>query len=461
MNANLNILGFTVICMEDVVHSQSTNETEEGHWLNDPKKKSVLFSVIAIGQLLGTFPIVSLMRIMGMRYTFSIYAILSAIATLALPLAVELGHLFLTVIRFIQGFSVAITIVSFGAVAHSGQLLRSLLPISPYFPALGAVLVMPVAGVFCESLGWRPLYYLFGTIGLLSTAAFFYLYRDDPRKHRMVSAKELKAITAGKEGQQERGPVPYMKICKDPCIQAVLLFSLSSIAIYFIFVFFGPTFMNKALGVEIANTGYLNALPQALAIALKLIMGPIFDISTFLSMKNRLRVFALLTQGVAAVCLFVVSQNPGKVLTQVAYCAAGAFNGLNVVAGMKCLQMVARQHVHFVLVCVTIGGCVTSFAVPPIVAVVCPNNTVDEWSTLFLGASIFVAISAVPFILLAKSEPAPWTISTSPSTSNTIQNVTSERIAVQSRATIVPSDSSQSEHNRHANVHRISMASEP
>ncbi|KAJ1347631.1 hypothetical protein KIN20_002739 [Parelaphostrongylus tenuis] len=68
MNANLNILGFTVICMEDVVHSQSTNETEEGHWLNDPKKKSVLFSVIAIGQLLGTFPIVSRMRIMGMRF---------------------------------------------------------------------------------------------------------------------------------------------------------------------------------------------------------------------------------------------------------------------------------------------------------------------------------------------------------------------------------------------------------
>ncbi|KAJ1347760.1 hypothetical protein KIN20_002910 [Parelaphostrongylus tenuis] len=46
--------------MEDVIYSQSTNETEGDHWLNDSKKKNILFSVIAIGQLLGTLPLVSL-----------------------------------------------------------------------------------------------------------------------------------------------------------------------------------------------------------------------------------------------------------------------------------------------------------------------------------------------------------------------------------------------------------------
>ncbi|KAE9416913.1 hypothetical protein Angca_000002, partial [Angiostrongylus cantonensis] len=70
---------------------------------------------------------------------------------------------------------------------------------------------------------------------------------------------------------------------------------------------------------------------------------------------------------------------------------------------------VARQHVHFVLVCVTVIGCVVSFVLPGVVAVICPQNTMDEWTTLFLGASVFIVFSNVPFMFLASSEPASWT----------------------------------------------------
>uniref|UniRef100_A0A158PCI1 MFS domain-containing protein n=1 Tax=Angiostrongylus cantonensis TaxID=6313 RepID=A0A158PCI1_ANGCA len=268
----------------------------------------------------------------------------------------------------------------------------------------------------------------------------------------MVSAKEVRAITTGKEGVQVRGEVPYIEICKDPCMHAVLLLAIGGLAAFYIFTYFGPTFMNKVMGVHVANTGFLTALPQALGIALKFILGPIFDISTFISERTRLLIFAFLTQGVTAFCLFVISQNPCKVLTQVAYCAACAFNGSNLVAAMKCAQIVARQHMHFVLVCVTIGGCAAAFVVPAIVAIVCPHNTIEEWSTLFLGTSVFLVMSTIPYTFLATNEPAPWTKATLSSTSNISRTSHSRNVVAKSRAAIFPSDSTKTEHNRDANV---------
>ncbi|VDM54299.1 unnamed protein product [Angiostrongylus costaricensis] len=302
------------------------------HWLNDPTKKNLLFSVVAIGQLLGTLPVVPALLTCLYRYTFSLYGILTAFATLAIPIAVDLGHGFLTAMRILQGFSMGIVFVSVGAITSHWSVHResgTYIAILSCSPQLAAVLTMPLAGAFCGSFSWRSLYYSFGMFGVLSTALFFLLYREDPKKHRFVSARELKAISTGKEGQVVRGPVPYKEICKDPCIQSVILSSLGGNTGFFIFLHFGPTFMNKvrAMGIDVADTGFATALPYALAVALKFVAGPLFDISTFISEKNRLIMFSSLSQGVMGFCFFVISQvKPGKVKLIAIYSARHLHN---------------------------------------------------------------------------------------------------------------------------------------
>lgn len=79
---------------------------------------------------------------------------------------------------------------------------------------------MPSAGLLCESsLGWRSIYYLFGTITVTFYLLFAFFYRDSPESHRLVfhqfitflsfilslirnvSDQELKKIRFGKESQ--------------------------------------------------------------------------------------------------------------------------------------------------------------------------------------------------------------------------------------------------------------------
>ncbi|KAK6019779.1 hypothetical protein OSTOST_14576 [Ostertagia ostertagi] len=173
-------------------------------------------------------------------------------------------------------------------------------------------------------------------------------------------------------------PVPYKEICLDRTMQAVLLTTFGGNTAFFIFLHYGPTFINKALGFDISETGFATALPYALCVVLKFLAGPLFDHSTFISEKYRMIMFASLSQGVMVICFLVLSQ-------------------------------VARQHVHFVMVGVTLGGCAICFILPVVVALLCPNNTLDEWSRLFLGVGFFVLLCNVPFLFLASSEPAPWT----------------------------------------------------
>ncbi|KIH62632.1 hypothetical protein ANCDUO_07084 [Ancylostoma duodenale] len=293
--------------MQDVVAAQTTNGTENttehaisGHWLNDPARKNVLFSVVAVGQLIGTLPIVPVMHKIGLRNTFTFYGLVAQLATILLPWAVELGHIYVVVTRIVQ---------------------------------LSAVLTMPLASAFCESaLGWRYLYYSFGAVGLLLSAAFFFFYTNHPRKHSLVSPKELSAITHGKEEQTVKEPAPYKEICKDRCMQAVLLTTFGGNTAFFIFMHFGPTFMNLALGLDITETGYATALPYAMCLALKFVAGPLFDIATFIPEKYRMIMFASISQG-----------TNNKLIAQVAYSGAVAFNGLNIVGSIKCAQVTYPQ----------------------------------------------------------------------------------------------------------------------
>ncbi|KAK6740900.1 hypothetical protein RB195_009010 [Necator americanus] len=309
-----------------------------------------------------------------------------------------------------------VVFVTVGAVTSHWSVLResgTYIAILSCSSQLSSVISLPLGSVFCESsFGWRYLYYTFGAAGFVFSASFFLFYEDDPKKHRMVSPRELTAITLGKEQQSVSEKVPYKKICTDQCMQSVLLTTFSGNIAFFTFLHFGPTFMNMTLGFDITETGYATALPYAIAMVLKFIAGPLFDFSTYIPEKYRMIMFASISQGVMAICFCVLSQTHNKSIAQVAYSGAIVFNGLNIVGSIKCAQVVARQHVHFIMVCITITGCIISFILPGIVAVLCPHNTVDEWSRLFLGISVFVVVSNIPFLFLARSEPAPWTTST-------------------------------------------------
>ncbi|KAK6727881.1 hypothetical protein RB195_005510 [Necator americanus] len=160
-----------------------------------------------------------------------------------------------------------------------------------------------------------------------------------------VSPTELQKITSDKQVQRKES-IPYGAIIKDPCILAVWLAASGGNLGFQVFVLYGPTYINK-------------------------VTNPTVD--------------------------------------QIAYTAAIVFSGINVVGVVKCAQLVARQHAHFVMAVMSFHLCIIILFVPIAVSIVCPDNTPEQWSNLFFGISVIVVVANVPFAFLASSEPAPWT----------------------------------------------------
>ena len=50
-------------------------------------------------------------------------------------------------------------------------------------------------------------------------------------------------------------------------------------------IYYGPTYLNKVLGLDVKATGFATSLPYILAIGVKFVAGPLSDYATCLSEK--------------------------------------------------------------------------------------------------------------------------------------------------------------------------------
>ncbi|EYB98624.1 hypothetical protein Y032_0130g1571 [Ancylostoma ceylanicum] len=227
-----------------------------------------------------------------------------------------------------------------------------------------------------------------------------------------VSKKELSRIQHDKTdvGSNCHEPVPFTHIIRDPCILGIWSSITGANLGFFTFFYYGPVYMNKVLHLDVEATGFATALPYILSAVVKLIAGPVSDRSVCVSERTRILVFTCMSQGLLAVFFLLMAFTKSATVAQIAYTAAIVFSGFNVVGSVKCSQLRARQHTHFVMAVVSCNACIITLLLPVVVTLVCPDNTPEQWSRLFFGISAIVVAVNLPFLFVARTEPAPWTM---------------------------------------------------
>uniref|UniRef100_A0A1I8ANA5 MFS domain-containing protein n=1 Tax=Steinernema glaseri TaxID=37863 RepID=A0A1I8ANA5_9BILA len=418
--ANTLALNFTVLCMaeERVEYDNGTVAySTNPKYAYSPTEKAWLFSVVAVGTLVGTFPVMRFTATIGVRNIFTIYGLITATATALLPLAASMGYGWLLAMRFFEGFSMAILFPVMGAVTSSWSSLKQ----SGFYMALqslclqfGAIFTMPVSGELCtSSLGWTSVFYIHAACTYVSFILFYIFYRNSPRKHRCVSRKELTVIHHGRSEQTNSGkqPVPYKAVMTSLPIWGVYVSYVGAGLGLNLFMQFGPTYLNKVLHYEVSNTGFAGAIPYLIACGSKILSGPISDYATCISQRARIILFTFLSQGILAVSILVMAFLPEGASTAgfVCYTLAITSSGMTSVATIKSAQLVACQHIHFVMAVCSLVNSIIILILPPFVSLLAPDNTHGQWSTIFLVSGIIVAVTNGFFIIVGRAEPAEWT----------------------------------------------------
>lgn len=411
-NGNYNVINFSVICMQDVIAEQSVaNQT---HWVESSADVSFIFSAGAVGAIIGLFPSVPLTTKYGVRNILSLYGLITAVSTLLFPLAVSIGYYAVICVRMTQGFGASILFSAIGSISEGWSPISE---ISTYIAFLSAgfqisnIILMPVSGVLCESqFGWRAIFYVFGGAAVIFHLIFFFFFRDSATMHRNVSHKELRKISTGRlPTASGRQPVPYLAVCKDKVVLSIWAAAIGGNMSLMALMTYGPTYLNKVLGLDVRETGFSNAIPYILATAVKFVAGPLSDNLTFIPEVWRMIFFAAISQLGLAVGFFVMALTSSRIIAQIAYTAAIVLSGINIVGVVKCAQMVARQHVHFVMAVISLSAWGAIFVLPIIIGIVCPNHTSEEWAVFYVVVGIFVIAMNIPFPFFATMEPAEYT----------------------------------------------------
>lgn len=144
-----------------------------------------------------------------------------------------------------------------------------------------AVAVTPfVAGSIMIAFGWRAIFYIFGSLGVLWAIAFNFLYRNRPEDLRYVNPAELAVIRGGDSSTRpalERQPAPWKRILLAP--------NMWFVAVGYACFFFGtnfyltwyPTYLREHRHLSLTSLGFWGSLPLFAGMAGDIFGGALSD----------------------------------------------------------------------------------------------------------------------------------------------------------------------------------------
>jgi len=128
---------------------------------------------------------------------------------------------------------------------------------------LGAAMTPPIVVWIMVAYGWRTTFLLFGALGILWAAIWFWYYRDSPEQHASVNAAELELIHASMGGPRAAitKTVPWKKILSSPTLWYLSMMYFCYGYCVSVYLDWFPTYLNSYRNFNLKQMGYYASLP--------------------------------------------------------------------------------------------------------------------------------------------------------------------------------------------------------
>lgn len=136
--------------------------------------------------------------------------------------------------------------------------------------ALGGALTQPLVVAMLVLMHWRRSFVVFGLVGIVWVVAWLWWFVDDPHTHPSVNEAELRVIGRGPPAPHT--PFPWALLLRNRTMAAVCVMYLAAIYGWYFYITWLPTYLLRARGFDLRQTGWLAALPL-LSIALGVLAG--------------------------------------------------------------------------------------------------------------------------------------------------------------------------------------------
>lgn len=175
-----------------------------------------------------------------------------------------MGIYSLVAVRFLFGAgeagaypNVAIVITKWFPLRDQGKARGTITTMSLFGGAAAPV----IAGYLIGWIGWRSTFAVFGAVGVVWAAAFYWWFVDSPADHPQCNAAEAELIASGKEAKSEHGAgesIPWKIVLISPNVWLLgTIMTCSATLFYTQFQWF-PKYLKEARGESLQSAGWFS-----------------------------------------------------------------------------------------------------------------------------------------------------------------------------------------------------------
>lgn len=357
-------------------------------------------------------------RFGGKRLLFS-GILLASVSTMLIPLAARRGGpVWVIVARFFEGVGESGTypgcnnLLAHWAPAQERSTMGSVIFAGNL---LGQVVGTALSGVIIEATGdWASVFYVFGGLGVLWCAAFWFLCYDTPAAHPTISDGERQYVEAALKATSTKRPtsIPWLAILTSLPVWALVMGQLGHDWALFTLGTELPKYMKSVLSYNVKQNGLISALPNLVTWLCAFVSGWVSDwlirtdkISISMHRKT-FTTFATFAPGVGL--LAATYAGCERVLVVALFCV-----GMGAMGPFYCSHKVNALDISpnfsgLVISIVNGLGAVSGIVSPDIVGLLIPDRTLKQWRDVFwVTFGVCLATSAF-YVAFSSAEVQPW-----------------------------------------------------
>ena len=356
----------------------------------------------------------------GGKWFFGGSILLSSVISLLTPAAARLHIGFILLLRVLSGIGGGATFPALHSLIAQWSIPKyQSLIVSAILtgPTLGNVVGMLLSGVLSDygfAGGWPSVFYVFGIIGCVWSAAWCILCYDSPAVHPRISSTEREywRLILGTTNLVARPPTPWRKIFSSIPVWALALAYFTQLWGFYTLATCIPLFMHDVLGFDITQNGILSAVPFLAGV----LMIPCGWLSDWLRSPGRLstnfvRKSFCVTGFISAGSMLILTGYTGcnrALAVTLMFVAVGCMCISYIVITVNQLDL-APLHAGKIMGLTHFVGSLGSIAVPHAVgALTYYQSSRSEWQKVFFLAAGIYAVGAIIFVVFGSGERQSW-----------------------------------------------------
>jgi sugar phosphate permease len=184
---------------------------------------------------------------------------------------------------FVQGFYMLLIVRFLFGAGEAGAFPTASVAIARWFPAiqrgsiqsvvwmgsrLGGALAPFLSVMLANAYGWRPVFYIFGSLGAIWAIYWWFWFKDEPRDMKGITDEEVKEIEEGRSLKTiSHSLLPWKTFLKSANLWALMgMYHCLLYGAYF-YMSWMPKYLEKGRGIDKSDLSWMVSLPFILGMA--------------------------------------------------------------------------------------------------------------------------------------------------------------------------------------------------